>query len=294
LDQSEDGMRRYARKRWVGVCLLGVTLGGGCNYSIQRPAPECCCNQFTIHPAGVRIDEPADKLLYPARKAPVARPTELPSPSVVQHSGSTAVIAPVPAAAVTAPAASRFEATTSSDGGPSETRRPITLVMDTRPVTPKKKHGTPRSRPVLTLDTSDPNPPPVVQAALPAGPAPATPAAIQRVAAEESVFERPKLPARRGFVDLTAQTWFSRAEDHSWLTGQVLYARTTNTWRLHYASLDDNDPYGGTVTLAGEQSLQGLKDGQHVRVHGCLVDPDRREAGSTYRVSSLEVVEHAH
>jgi hypothetical protein len=170
-------------------------------------------------------------------------------------------------------------------------------VADARPAATAKKQDQPRSRPVLTLDTSGPDPRPVAPAPPPrAHPAPTAESTqapvILRVAAQEPAFDRPASPVRRGFVDITAQPWFGHAEDHSWLSGQVLYARATDTWRLHYASLDDNDPYGGTVTLVTEHPVEGLKDGQHVRVQGSLVDADHREPGSPYRVRSFEVVEH--
>jgi hypothetical protein len=92
-------------------------------------------------------------------------------------------------------------------------------------------------------------------------------------------------------VDLTVQPWFGCAENHSWLKGRILYDAGTNTWRLHYASVDDADPYGGTVTLTGGDKLKALKDGQAVRVEGRLLDPDRRERESAYEVSSFELVE---
>jgi hypothetical protein len=87
-------------------------------------------------------------------------------------------------------------------------------------------------------------------------------------------------------VDLTAQPWFGHAPDHRWLRGQVQFSRAANAWRLRYASVDENDPYGGSVTLVGDD-LSTLQDGQHVRVEGGLLDPDRREAGTPFRVSSI-------
>ncbi|HJT78315.1 MAG TPA: hypothetical protein VJ739_14020, partial [Gemmataceae bacterium] len=102
---------------------------------------------------------------------------------------------------------------------------------------------------------------------------------------------REPAPSRRGYADLTVQPWFGCAEDHSWLKGQVLYSRSTNTWRLHYASVDDTDPYGGTVTLTGGERLKPLKDGMAVRIKGRLLDPDRREPESPYEVASFEILD---
>jgi hypothetical protein len=114
------------------------------------------------------------------------------------------------------------------------------------------------------------------------------------VAYKPDVVRPPDAARRRGYVDLTIQPWFGCADDHSWLSGQLMYVPATDAWRLHYASVDDNDPYGGTVTLVGGQELHGLKDDEYVRVSGCPVDPDRREADAPYRVTSYQVIEHLH
>lgn len=100
---------------------------------------------------------------------------------------------------------------------------------------------------------------------------------------------REAAPGRRGYADLTVQPWFACAEDHSWLKGRVLHDAGTNTWRLHYASVDDADPYGGTMTLTGGDE-KALKDGQAVRVRGRLPDPGRHERESPYQVSSFDVL----
>jgi hypothetical protein len=163
------------------------------------------------------------------------------------------------------------------------------MVADASPApAPTRKKKEVRHRPILTFDASDTE----VRQVAPA------PAAVEQVSLKLAAHDGAPGPAggavRRAYVDLTAQPWFGRADDHSWLSGQVLYSTSTNTWRLHYASVDDNDAYGGTVTLLAGDQLKGLKDGQSVRVHGRPIDPDRREAGSPYRVASFEVIEHPH
>jgi hypothetical protein len=146
------------------------------------------------------------------------------------------------------------------------------LVVISKP-SRKKKRLAAASRPVLTFDPSAPE-----SAAWSAGFHPDA-----AVGHAEGV--------RKGYVDLTVQPWFGCAEDHSWLNGQLMYSRATDTWRLHYASVDDADPYGGTVTLVGHEELKGLKDGGYVKVYGSPADPDRREPYSPYHVVSFEVVE---
>jgi hypothetical protein len=113
----------------------------------------------------------------------------------------------------------------------------------------------------------------------------------QAIGNESSFHNRGSLP-RRSYVDLTAQPWFSHSGDYGSLSGQVRYSQSDHSWRLRYASLDDNDAYGGTVTLLANPQLDGLKDGQHVRVQGALVNPDRKEPGCDYKVTSVQIMEN--
>jgi hypothetical protein len=290
LAESEVGMKRHTRNRWIGICVFGAALGAaGCSYSVQRPTPDCCMGLPVTLPARAAA-KPAGQPGAPPQPGAGTQPMYLP-PVTASGATGTRTVAPVPAAAVTAAAGSRFQATATVTAIPGTAPQPV-LVADARPVATRKKR--PRSRPVLTLDASGGGTRQVaaVAPALPAAPA----GEIQRVSYQPGVVEAPghtpDRPQRRSYVDLTIQQWFGCAEDHSWLNGQVLYARSTNTWRLHYASVDDNDPYGGTVTLVGEEKLKTLKDGQFVRVCGCPVEPDRREADSPYRVTSFKIVEH--
>src|SRR5262249_36117286 len=66
-------------------------------------------------------------------------------------------------------------------------------------------------------------------------------------------------PPRKSFADVTAQPFFSHAADYSWLQGQVEYSHFGNSWRLRYASVDESDSYGGSVTLLDNNLLQNLK-----------------------------------
>jgi hypothetical protein len=135
-----------------------------------------------------------------------------------------------------------------------------------------------------------------------AGPEPAVPpqadtsAAVHRIDKEvigpqESFHNRDAVSSRRSYVDLTVQPWFGHAADHSWLSGQVVYAHSSNTWRLHYASVDSADPYGGTVTLMPSDKLADLKDGQYVRVEGHLTKPNDKEPDSPYEVTAVKVID---
>jgi hypothetical protein len=96
---------------------------------------------------------------------------------------------------------------------------------------------------------------------------------------------------RKGFVDITAQPCFNHAEDYSCLSGQIQHSRITKGWRLRYASVDEVDPYGGSVTLNDDAKLSGLKDGDLVRVHGHLVSPEDRGIAPSYQVDSIQPIE---
>jgi hypothetical protein len=91
--------------------------------------------------------------------------------------------------------------------------------------------------------------------------------------------------------DITAAPCFAKAEDYSWLQGQVEYSRMSKSWRLRYASVDETDRFGGSVTLTGDTVLDSLKDGEYVRIRGYLPNPDARGIAPTYRVEAVEAVE---
>jgi hypothetical protein len=306
-------MTRHKRKRWVGVCLLGAALGvTGCSLDITRP-PAACCQPGTRGPCATAALQP-DQRLTPlsataARGLPGDKPADAAAQPAPAESGPTVVasITPVPAAVVNAPAVpeSLPRPPAVEPVKPPEAARPYKVVKAPEPVPPcpviqcavtscqaalgdqklavvpkpprKKKRPAAESRPALALDPSA---------------APAAPTADARPAGfhPDGAAGHPEA-ARKGYIDLTVQPWFGCAEDHSWLNGQLMYSKATDSWRLHYASVDDPDAYGGTVTLVGTEELKGLKDGGYVKVYGSPTEPDRREPYSPYRVVSFEVVE---
>jgi hypothetical protein len=245
-------MIRYLGTRWVGACLLGTALGTT-GCTVSVQRPDAAC-------CGNRFTVPPSGGLARTTRGPTP-----PSPVRTETGATITTIAPVPAAAAMAPPGSRFPEGPATATG---------LVADAR-----RRQGA-GGRPVLQFEGTSGSPGRGVAQAGYWVPAPG------------EGLDAPHIPGRRSYVDLTAQPWFGSADDHSWLNGQVLYSRSTKNWRLHYASVDDNDAYGGTVTLLATDELKGLKDGQYVRVCGCPVDPDRREVGAPYRVTSYEVVGH--
>jgi hypothetical protein len=99
------------------------------------------------------------------------------------------------------------------------------------------------------------------------------------------------IPNRRAVHDITASPCFAKAEDYSWLQGQVEYSRLSKSWRLRYASVDEVDKFGGSVTLTGDTLLDSLKDGQYVRIRGYLPNPETRGMAPAYRVEAIDEID---
>ncbi len=83
---------------------------------------------------------------------------------------------------------------------------------------------------------------------------------------------------------------FARAQDYSWLQGELLFSSVRGVWRLRYAASDDDDPYGGSVTLQGLSSELAMEVGQRVRVEGKLINAGSSEPSPCYQVSHLELL----
>jgi hypothetical protein len=80
-----------------------------------------------------------------------------------------------------------------------------------------------------------------------------------------------------------------RAESITKIAGQVQQYR--KSWRLRYADIAQEDPYGGVVVLDGGTELSRLHDGQQVRVTGVFVPPETRTSSATFRVKTLEALD---
>jgi len=122
-----------------------------------------------------------------------------------------------------------------------------------------------------------------------------------------AVEEKPVLPAeyavpitggkeetikRRTFNDITATSAFNHSSDYGSLTGELQYVHVRKTWCVRYASSDEEDRYGGKVTLIETGPMTGYSDGQIVRVEGQLSNADSHEPAPTFRVRSIQAVSH--
>jgi len=94
---------------------------------------------------------------------------------------------------------------------------------------------------------------------------------------------------RRSFADITARPEFAHDTDYKWLVGELSYVPQKQQWRVRYTSIDDEDRYGGSVTLDAAHQMEGFKSGQLVRVEGAMLNPDSKEPAPMYRVNSISV-----
>jgi hypothetical protein len=77
--------------------------------------------------------------------------------------------------------------------------------------------------------------------------------------------------------------------NYHWLVGTLDYSRIQEAWVLRYASWDQEDRYGGCVTLVAPGRGIGYKRGQTVRVQGALIDPNSQQMRPAFQVRSIHV-----
>ena len=87
-------------------------------------------------------------------------------------------------------------------------------------------------------------------------------------------------------------------EDYSWVTGQLSLAHTSegDFWVVHYATLDMEDKYGGSIVLAPAVSMRNYREGDLVSVKGEVIDEGRANkhlGGALYRVQSIDMIDRA-
>lgn len=202
----------------------------------------------------------------------------------------------------TAPAHGPYVATTPVPAAPIATAAPVIPTQPNMlpPVTPQATEAPKeivKSEPAMP---AAPATPPAVETAKghPASNATTVEQASSKLEAARVVSKwsstSPRLePApRRAFVDITAHSCFAHAQDYGWLSGQLQHLRTKECWRLRYASVDEDDPYGGSVTLVDSNGLlSSCQDGQYVRISGRLLNAADRSIAPEYKVDSLQVLD---
>jgi hypothetical protein len=97
---------------------------------------------------------------------------------------------------------------------------------------------------------------------------------------------RPTLPAAKA-VEASSAPRFGRDPNYRWLVGPVEYSRIQQAWLLRYVSVEEDDRYGGCVTLVAPNQRMTFKPGQIVRVEGALIDPESQQLRPAYQVQTI-------
>jgi hypothetical protein len=114
------------------------------------------------------------------------------------------------------------------------------------------------------------------------------PATLPAPAAVTAALAPAPAAAPRYTVSDTPTGGYMHNPDYTALVGELQQNPRQGTWRLRYAPVDEEDRYGGCVTLDGSgRMMQGFRHGQRVRVEGALADPDSRELSPAYRVRDV-------
>lgn len=89
--------------------------------------------------------------------------------------------------------------------------------------------------------------------------------------------------------DVPTQTaeCFGHDPKYRWLVGTLDYSQIQGAWLLRYVSYEDDDRYGGCVTLVGALPAAVMKKGKTVRVEGSLIDPDSRHLRPAFQVENI-------
>src|SRR5262249_16262946 len=89
----------------------------------------------------------------------------------------------------------------------------------------------------------------------------------------------------------------THAGDYSWLEGTLEFMHGgSNLWKVRYASLSEDDPFGGSVILDSDIRLERFHEGDIVHVEGELVRTRSSVyvSGPLYRVHSIRLIDQAH
>jgi hypothetical protein len=96
---------------------------------------------------------------------------------------------------------------------------------------------------------------------------------------------------RRTFTDITAHPKFAHDPNYRWLVGKLEYSKIQHAWIVRFASVEEDDRYGGSVTLENPGRMTAYQSGQLVRVEGQLVNPDDMRPRPAFHAYSIRPVE---
>lgn len=135
---------------------------------------------------------------------------------------------------------------------------------------------------IVTLSVTDVAPPVVQTMALGTPVAPPRDSALPPSGSLAKFPRAERGPERKSFVDLSAARCFAHAPDYNWIFGQVEYSNVSKEWRLRYASVEEEDRYGGRVSLIENHYVKELREGMYIHARGYVVNPENSSTSSTY------------
>jgi hypothetical protein len=154
------------------------------------------------------------------------------------------------------------------------------VASDLRPV-PAVSSYTPMPQPTVVETT-------IVEA--PKAPEPVDEKTVEQMSLVKVLPEPPEKVRRRTFADISADPCFAHAPDYTSVTGELYHYKKSDLWTIRYASVDEDDKYGGSVTLIDMGMMDGYESGQMVHIEGRLDDPDSKEPAPKYQVQSMRAV----
>jgi hypothetical protein len=107
------------------------------------------------------------------------------------------------------------------------------------------------------------------------------------VAAAESSSTKPTVASETSCPDGSR---YGHDQNYHWLIGTLDYSQIQEAWVLRYASWEEEDRYGGCVSLVASRRGIAFKRGQTVRVEGALIDPNSQQLRPAYEVRKIRVV----
>jgi hypothetical protein len=126
--------------------------------------------------------------------------------------------------------------------------------------------------------------------------APPTPEPVAETTVEQASFVKPAPDddhgniRRRSFADISADPCLAHTPDYTGLTGELYYLKAQQCWTVRFASVDEEDRYGGSVTLTDLGTMAEFQSGQMVRVEGHMADLESHEPCPKFQVQSIHLV----
>ena len=116
--------------------------------------------------------------------------------------------------------------------------------------------------------------------------APPPPPSLSHPSTAAQLVPPASVPASEPEETVAAGPRFAHDRNYHWLVGTLEYSRIQQAWLLRYVPFEEEDRYGGCVTLVTTSRLS-FKPGQLVRVEGALIDPESQQLRPAFEVTNI-------